>query len=52
MRFAAAHPEFKALSCAELLAAQRIPLDTGERLRLWPHRHGTDGFFAAAFERL
>jgi 16S rRNA (cytosine967-C5)-methyltransferase len=50
--FAAAHAEFKALSCAQLLAAQRIPLDTGERLRLWPHRHGTDGFFAAAYERL
>jgi len=49
--FAAGHPEFKALSCAQLLAAQRIPLDTGERLRLWPHRHGTDGFFAAAYER-
>jgi 16S rRNA (cytosine967-C5)-methyltransferase len=49
--FAAAHPEFKSLACNELLAAQRIPLDTGERLRLWPHRHGTDGFFAAAFER-
>ncbi len=49
--FAAGHPEFKTLSCAELLAAQRIPLDTGERLRLWPHLHGTDGFFAAAFER-
>jgi 16S rRNA (cytosine967-C5)-methyltransferase len=49
--FAAAHPEFRALSCAELLAVQRIPLDTGERLRLWPHQHGTDGFFAAAFER-
>ena len=50
-RFAAAHPEFKPLSCKDLLAAQRIFLDTGERLRLWPHRHGTDGFFAAAFER-
>ena len=49
--FAAAHPEFEPLSCATLLAAQRIELDTGERLRLWPHRHGTDGFFAAAFER-
>jgi 16S rRNA (cytosine967-C5)-methyltransferase len=49
--FAASHPEFTALSCAELLTAQRIPLDTGERLRLWPHRHGTDGFFAAAWER-
>jgi 16S rRNA (cytosine967-C5)-methyltransferase len=50
--FAGSHPEFKELSCAELLATQRIPLDTGARLRLWPHRHGTDGFFAAAFERL
>ena len=49
--FAAAHPEFEALSCAQLLVAQRIPLDTGERLRLWPHVHGTDGFFAAAFQR-
>jgi 16S rRNA (cytosine967-C5)-methyltransferase len=49
--FARAHPEFGALSCAELLAAQRIPLDTGALLRLWPHRHGTDGFFAAAFSR-
>jgi 16S rRNA (cytosine967-C5)-methyltransferase len=43
-------PEFKSLSCAALLAAQKIPLETGERLRLWPHQHGTDGFFAAAFE--
>jgi 16S rRNA (cytosine967-C5)-methyltransferase len=49
--FAAGHPQFKPLSCAELLGAQRISLDTGERLRLWPHRHGTDGFFAAAYER-
>jgi 16S rRNA (cytosine967-C5)-methyltransferase len=49
--FAAAHGDFKALHCGELLAAQRIAVDTGERLRLWPHRHGTDGFFAAAFER-
>ena len=40
---------FTSLSCAELLAAQRIALDTGERLRLFPHLHGTDGFFAAAF---
>jgi len=49
--FQAAKSEFKALSSASLLAAQKIPLDTGERLRLWPHVHGTDGFFAAAFER-
>jgi len=50
-RFAGAHPEFAPLDCGELLAAQRIPLESGERLRLWPHRHQTDGFFAAAFER-
>ena len=50
-RFVAVHPEFAALSCGELLAAQRIALPAGERLRLWPHLHGTDGFFAAALER-
>jgi len=49
--FGALHSEFKPLSAAGLLAAQRIELDTGERLRLWPHLHGTDGFFAAIFER-
>jgi len=49
--FQAAHGEFRPLSAATLLAAQRIALDTGERLRLWPHLHGTDGFFAAVFER-
>jgi 16S rRNA (cytosine967-C5)-methyltransferase len=49
--FGAAHAEFAPRSCRELLAAQRIDLDCGERLRLWPHRHGCDGFFAAAYER-
>jgi len=43
------NPEFAAVSCAELLEAQRVALDTGERLRLFPHLHGTDGFYAAAF---
>ncbi|MFD1710975.1 RsmB/NOP family class I SAM-dependent RNA methyltransferase [Ottowia sp. GY511] len=27
----------------------RVP--AGQFLRLWPHRHGTDGFFAAAWQR-
>lgn len=45
------HPEFAPLSCSELFNSQRIGLDTGERLRLFPHLHGTDGFFAAVFER-
>jgi len=49
--FASAHSEFVACSCDELLAAQRIALQTGFNLRLRPHQHGTDGFFAAAFER-
>ncbi|MGQ0654137.1 MAG: RsmB/NOP family class I SAM-dependent RNA methyltransferase [Betaproteobacteria bacterium] len=47
----ASEPGLRAVSCADLLAAQRIALDTGARLRLSPHVHGTDGFFAAAFER-
>jgi 16S rRNA (cytosine967-C5)-methyltransferase len=50
--FQASHPEFRPVSAASLLAGQRIPLDTGERLRLWPHLHDTDGFFAAIFERV
>jgi len=49
--FLAAHAEFTELDCAELLRAARIPLDTGRRLRLMPHVHRTDGFFAVALER-
>jgi len=49
--FLAAHPEFRALNCGELLERQGIPLQTGEHLQLWPQLHQTDGFFAAALER-
>lgn len=50
--FQAAHPEFRPLGADAALAAQKIPLpQAGARLRLWPHVHGTDGFFAAVFER-
>jgi 16S rRNA (cytosine967-C5)-methyltransferase len=49
--FAAAHPDFAPLSCAEVLASQRIALDTGEYLKLSPQHHATDAFFAAIFER-
>lgn len=45
------HPQFSLLSCAELLAQQKIPLDTGEFLQLSPLLHQTDGFFAAALTR-
>ena len=46
---------FIALPAGELLAAAQVApdmeLDEGGRLRLWPHRHGTDGFFAAVWQR-
>jgi 16S rRNA (cytosine967-C5)-methyltransferase len=49
--FLAAHPEFRPISAGEVLARQGIALDTGERLRLSPRTHDTDGFFAAVLER-
>jgi 16S rRNA (cytosine967-C5)-methyltransferase len=49
--FLARHGEFSRLSAAELLSKQDIALDTGVDLRLLPHRHDTDGFYAAALER-
>ncbi len=42
---------FEPLACGTILEQQRIPLRQGKYLRLWPHVHGTDGFFAAAFAR-
>lgn len=50
-QFLEAHPEFVLVSARDVLAEQRIGLDTGEYLKLWPHRHATDGFFAAVLER-
>ena len=43
--------DFRTISCQDLLAQQGIILETGEFLRLLPHLHGTDGFFAAAVQR-
>jgi 16S rRNA (cytosine967-C5)-methyltransferase len=46
---------FEALPLAPVLEAAQVPaaqqLCAGPFLRLWPHRHGTDGFFAAAWQR-
>jgi 16S rRNA (cytosine967-C5)-methyltransferase len=46
---------FEVLPAAEALGAARVTdsasLVRGPYLRLWPHRHGTDGFFAAAWQR-
>ena len=49
--FLSAHPEFDLLPANEILSQQHINLDTGKYLKLLPHLHGTDGFFAAVFER-
>ena len=49
--FLAAHPQFELRPANAALAQQRINLDTGEYLRLAPHLHGTDGFFAALLAR-
>jgi 16S rRNA (cytosine967-C5)-methyltransferase len=53
--FAAAHPEFKPLDAADCLAKSQVEgaqaLTEAGALRLWPHRHATDGFFAAVWER-
>jgi 16S rRNA (cytosine967-C5)-methyltransferase len=51
-QFLANHPEFKLLNAAEVLKQQQIELDTGEYLKLLPHLHQTDGFFAAVFEKV
>jgi 16S rRNA (cytosine967-C5)-methyltransferase len=51
-QFLAKHPEFKLLNAAEILSSQQITLDTGDYLKLLPHLHQTDGFFAAVFEKL
>ena len=53
--FSAAHPNFKPLLVKDLLTDFEVSepedLCTPDSLylRLWPHRHGTDGFFAAAW---
>jgi len=49
--FLAERGDFRKLHCQELLMRQGIAVDTGECLQLFPHEHGTDGFFAAAMQR-
>jgi len=49
--FLGEQPQFRQLDCSEILRNARIDLDTGMFFRLFPHLHGTDGFFAAALER-
>ncbi|HRK38774.1 MAG TPA: RsmB/NOP family class I SAM-dependent RNA methyltransferase [Burkholderiaceae bacterium] len=60
--FTAAHPDFVPVPVADVLGKLMASADTqpapdaaalcaGPYLRLWPHRHDTDGFFAAVWER-
>ena len=49
--FLSANSDFSLVPANEVLAQQQIKVDTGNYLKLLPHLHGTDGFFAAVFER-
>jgi 16S rRNA (cytosine967-C5)-methyltransferase len=53
--FSAAHPDFVQLPVLDELSRLKVAhaesLCNGPFLRLWPHRHGTDGFFAAIWVR-
>jgi 16S rRNA (cytosine967-C5)-methyltransferase len=50
-QFLATHPDFALVPMHQVLAEQRIPLEMGDYLKMLPHKHGTDGFFAAVLER-
>ncbi len=47
--FLAKHPEYQLVPFAEALP--KIDLGDGNYLHLYPHRHATDGFFAAVMVR-
>ena len=58
--FALANPDFEALPASAILTGLKVDNapslcsggdDGGAYLRLWPHRHATDGFFAAVWQR-
>jgi 16S rRNA (cytosine967-C5)-methyltransferase len=49
--FLKGNPDFILVPANSILAQQQINLDTGNYLKLLPHLHQTDGFFAAVFEK-
>jgi 16S rRNA (cytosine967-C5)-methyltransferase len=49
--FLAAHAQFARGDATAELQRAGIVLDTGPTLRLSPHTHGCDGFYAAVLER-
>ena len=51
-KFLSAHPGFNVVPAGEILARRHVPLTMNDdALRLYPHRHHTDGFYAVALER-
>jgi 16S rRNA (cytosine967-C5)-methyltransferase len=50
-QFLETHPDFELVPMSKALAEQKIELEMGDYLKLLPHKHQTDGFFAAVFER-
>ncbi|WP_211466040.1 RsmB/NOP family class I SAM-dependent RNA methyltransferase [Collimonas silvisoli] len=50
-QFLASHEDFSLLPMKDVLAEQKIALEMGDYLKLLPHQHQTDGFFAAVFVR-
>ena len=50
-QFLATHDDFVLTPMKEVLAEQKIALEMQDYLKLLPHLHQTDGFFAAVLER-
>jgi len=51
-RFLGEHPEFHIVPASTILERRHIALENPtDALRLLPHRHGTDGFYAMVLER-
>jgi 16S rRNA (cytosine967-C5)-methyltransferase len=50
-QFLATHDDFQLVPASDVLLEQRIPLEMDKYLKLLPHKHNTDGFFAAVLER-
>ncbi len=50
-QFLASHADFALVPMKDVLAEQKIALEMDDYLKLLPHVHQTDGFFAAVFER-
>ena len=54
--FTATHPDFVPLNAAEALTSAGVEnagdlVTPAGHLRLWPHKHSTDGFFAAVWQK-